>query len=424
MQDPTLQIGRSYPGGWKSVGFSAHDARYHTYVVGKTGSGKSTLLHNLVLQHARLGHGVGLIDPHGDLASGLLDHLPASRSAEVVYFDASDTGFPIGLNPLYGVPEDQRALAVSGIVEGLKNLWPDSWGPRMEYILQNAVAALLHCQNVSLLAVNRMLTEPAYRRWVVGQVRDPFVRGFWEHEFEKYDPRFRREAIAPIQNKLGQFALSPAVRNIIGQARSRISIPQVMDRGQIFVANLAKGHLGNGMSNLLGSLLVQQFELAAMARSRVPESERRDFFLVIDEFASFTTEAFATILSEARKYGLGLTLTHQFVGLMVPAVRQAVFGNVGTMVVFRVGFEDAEIIRDEFGNEFTAEQIVDLKRFHVLARVHEDETSGAPVRATTLPPILTGSGRPERIVRNSWARFARPHHVVEAKLDSWLHRRL
>ena len=287
-------------GGEYPVSLSLSDRRQHLYLIGKTGTGKTTLLRNLIVQHLAAGHGVGLIDPHGDLAEELLDCIPPNRADDLVYFNPGDLDFPIGLNLIANVAPDDRHLVASGIVGAFKSIWRDSWGPRLEYILYNAIAALLDCPNTSLLGVNRMLTDAAYRRRVVSKVRDPFVRAFWTDEYEQYDPRFQREAIAPIQNKLGQFLLNPVVRNILGQVRAKVSIPFMMNTGRIFIANLSKGKLGADKSGLLGSLLTTQFQLAAMARVNQPEHQRRDFYLFIDEFQNFTTDAFVGILSEAR----------------------------------------------------------------------------------------------------------------------------
>jgi len=421
MNDQHLYIGkREVWGGEVPFGLDVADARYHTYVIGKTGSGKSTLLRNLILQLIMQGHGVGLIDPHGDLALELLDHIPPSRAEQTVYFNAGDTDFPIGLNLFSQTDEDQRSLVASGIVEALKNIWHDSWGPRLEFILSNAVAALAHCPNTSLLGVNRMLTDDAYRQWVVRQVRDPFLKDYWLNEFESYDERFKREAIAPIQNKIGQLLLSPTIRNIIGQVQSKVSIPFVMDTGRIFIANLSKGQIGTDKTNLLGSLLVTQFQLAAMARCRKPESERREFFLFIDEFANFSTESFTAILSEARKYGLRLTLGNQHVSQLSPTIRDSVFGNVGTLIAFRVSFTDAEHLRGEFGEEFHARQFVDLPRFQALIRSQSSDGAMHFQRTHLMAPIETNHGRREKLIKRSRERFAMKRAEVEDKLERWL----
>lgn len=407
-------------GGEAIFGSLPEDARHHTYIIGKTGSGKTTLLRNLILQHIARGHGVALIDPHGDLAEDLLNHLPPHRADDLVYFDPGDREHPIGLNLLANVPRDARPLVASGIVDAFKNLWPDSWGPRMEYILHNAVLALLECQNTTLLGVNRLLTDPEYRRWVLRQVRDPFLTEFWQGEYESYDARFMREAIAPIQNKIGQFLLSPVLRNILGQVRNKMSIPFAMDSGRIFIANLAKGRLGHDKANLLGSLLVTQFQLAAMARTNQPEEERRDFYLFVDEFQNFATEAFTSILAEARKYRLCLTLSHQYTGQLSETVRQAVFGNVGTLVSFQVGQSDARMLCAEFGEEFPAPCFVELDRFEALVRLHEGGKTRQPFLAHTLPPINLGRGRKDKLIARSRERFAVQRATIEGRLDRWI----
>jgi hypothetical protein len=421
MNDQPIQIGeRDHRGQPLPFGLSAADARQHLYLIGKTGSGKTTLLRNLILQHFVAGHGVGLIDPHGDLAEDLLNHLPPHRADHLVYFNPGDLDFPVGLNLLANVPPDERHLVASGIVGAFKGIWRDSWGPRLEYILYNAVAALLDCQNTSLLGVNRLLTDERYRAWVVRQVQDPFIRDFWEHEFAGYDPRFQREAIAPIQNKLGQFLQSPVIRNILGQVRTKVSIPFVMDTGRLFLANLSKGRLGHDKANLLGSLLTTQFQLAAMARVNQPEHERRDFYLFIDEFQNFSTDAFASILAEARKYRLCLALSHQYIDQLSLPVRQAVFGNVGTLVSFRVGHADAAVLRDEFGHEFAEQQLVDLDRFELVVKLLEDGTNRTPFRGRSLTPLENRVGRREKLIARSRERFAMPRMEVEAKLNRWL----
>ena len=421
MNEDHLFIGkREVWGGEVPFGFDVADARFHTYVIGKTGSGKTTLLRNIILQLILQGHGVALIDPHGDLAEELLDHIPPSRAEQTVYFHPGDADFPIGLNLLTQSSPEDRNLVASGIVGAFKNLWPDSWGPRMEYILHNAVAALAHCPNTSLLGVNRLLTDATYRHWVIQQVTDPFLRDFWQNEYESWDTRFQREAIAPIQNKVGQLLLSPILRNIVGQVRSKVSIPFVMDRGRIFIANLAKGQIGHDKANLLGSLLVTQFQLAAMARSRQPESERRDFYLFVDEFQNFATESFTSILAEARKYRLNLTLSHQYITQLTPTVRDAVFGNVGTLIAFRVGFSDAEHLHGEFGQEFQPRQFVDLSRYETLIRSQSYDGAMHFQRARLMAPIETNLGRRTKLIARCRERFATKRAVVEDKLVRWL----
>ena len=421
MNDHTITIGERE--GWgesRPFGISAKDQRQHLYIIGKTGSGKTTLLRNLILQHIALGHGVGVIDPHGDLAEELLNHIPPRRADHLVYFNPGDLEFPIGLNVIGNVAPDDRHLVASGIVSAFKGIWRDSWGPRLEYILYNAVSALLDCRNATLLGVNRLLTDDAYRAKVVRQIKDPFIRAFWAEEYENYDERFKREAIAPIQNKIGQFLLNPVVRNILGQVKAKVNIRFVMDNSRLFIANLSKGQLGHDKANLLGSLLVTQFQLGAMARSNQPEDKRRDFYLFIDEFQNFSTDAFASILAEARKYRLCLTLSHQYIEQLSPPVRQAVFGNVGTLIAFRIGYADAEVMEKEFGKTFTASALADLERYEAAVKLLEDGANQEPFRAKMLPPLENRTGRRDKLVALSRERFATPRAVIEDKLNRWM----
>ena len=389
-------------------------------MIGKTGSGKTTLLRNLILQHIALGHGVGLIDPHGDLAEELLHHIPPHRADHLVYFNPGDIEFPIGLNLLANVAPDDRHLVASGIVSAFKGIWRDSWGPRLEYILYNAVSALLDCRNATLLGVNRMLTDDTFRAKVIRQIKDPFIRAFWAEEYAGYDERFKREAIAPIQNKLGQFLLNPVVRNILGQVKAKVNIPFVMDNQRLFIANLSKGRLGHDKANLLGSLLTTQFQLGAMARANRPEDERQDFYLFIDEFQNFSTDAFAAILADARKYHLCLTLSHQYIDQLPLPIRQAVFGNVGTLIAFRIGNTDAEIMEKEFGNTFTASMLADLDRYEAVVKLLMDGTNHEPFRAKMLPPLENRIGRKDKLIMRSRERFSTPRAKIDDKLKRWV----
>ena len=420
-EDQPIIIGeRETWGVSQPFGISTVDQRQHIYILGKTGSGKTTLLKNLIIQHLERGHGVGVIDPHGDLAKELLNHIPRWRTDHLVYFNPSDVEFPIAWNPLANVPKQDRHLVASGLVGAFKSIWADSWGPRLEYILYNALAALLECQNVSLLGVNRMLTDDRYRTWVLRQVKDPFIREFWEKEYAAYDTRFLREAIAPIQNKLGQFLLNPVIRNILGQVRSRVSIPFIMDHKQIFIANLSKGKLGADKANLLGSLLVSQFQWVAMKRADRLEENRPDFALVIDEFFNFTTDAFSSLLSEARKYHLSLVLAHQYIDQLSLSVRQAVFGNVGTLIAFRMGNNDAEVLTKEFGADFPATSLTAINRFEAVVKLLENGSTREPFRANTLPTPKPEGYREDAMIAHSRRRFSNSRSLVEAKLRRWL----
>jgi energy-coupling factor transporter ATP-binding protein EcfA2 len=420
-EQPHIIIGERL--GWgdpRPFDISAVDQRQHIYLIGKSGSGKTTLLRNLIVQHIALGHGVGLIDPHGDLAEELLHDIPPNRADHLVYFNPGDLDFPIGLNVLANVAPDGRHLVASGIVAAFKGIWRDSWGPRLEYILHNTVSALLDCRNATLLGVNRMLIDEQYRAKVIRQVKDPFIRSFWADEYASYDTRFQREAIAPIQNKLGQFLLNPVVRNILGQVKAKVSIPFIMDNERLFIANLSKGQLGHDKANLLGSLLTTQFQLGAMARANRPEVERRDFYLFIDEFQNFSTDAFASMLAEARKYRLSLVLSHQYIDQLTLPVRQAVFGNVGTLIAFRIGSPDAEIMEKEFGNEFPASALADLGQYEAVVKLLENGTNRTPFRAKMFPPVDCGPGRKQKLIAQSRERFATPRAKIEEKLHRWM----
>ena len=421
MNDQPITIGERH--GWgepQPFGIATIDERQHIYIIGKTGSGKTTLLRNLILQHIALGHGVGVIDPHGDLAEELLNHIPPKRADGVVYFNPGDIEFPVGLNVISNVAPDDRHLVASGIVGAFKGIWRDSWGPRLEYILYNAVSALLDCKDETLLGVNRLLMDRDYRNRVVEQIKDPFIKAFWVEEYASYDERFKQEAIAPIQNKIGQFLLNPVIRNILGQVKTKVDIPYVMDNAGLFIANLSKGQLGHDKANLLGSLLVTQFQLGAMARSTRPESERRDFYLFIDEFQNFSTDAFASILAEARKYRLCLTLSHQYIDQLSEPIRQAVFGNVGTLVAFRIGYPDAELMSKEFGKTIPATALADLERYEAVVKLLVEGANQEPFRARMLPPLENYTGRRDTIIARSRERFAAPRLEIEAKLERWI----
>jgi len=422
MHEQPIHIGvRDSFGAETPVSLCSTDRRSHTYIVGKTGTGKSSLLRNIVAQDLAAGRGVALIDPHGDLAESILDAIPRNRIGDVTYFNAGDTDFPIAWNILSANGEN-RALVASGVVAAFKAIWRDSWGPRLEYILYAAVASLLECENVSLLGVSRILSDRKYRRSIVKRVTDPGLRLFWQNEFEKYDERFLREAIAPIQNKVGQLLLAPHVRNIFGQVTSRINMRFIMDNKRILIANLAKGRIGEDKANLLGALLVSAFQTAALGRAAVPESNRTDFHLVIDEFQNFTTDTFTSILSEARKYRLNLTVAHQYIEQMPEDVRAAVFGNIGTMIALRVGERDAALLAREYGSTLAAGQFTDLPNYHAIVRPVAQETQGEPFRTRLHAPGTQAPDARRRatIERRSRERFATPVQQIQERLQRWL----
>lgn len=406
-------------GGTQPFGLSTEDRRRHCYVVGKTGSGKSTLLKNLIAQDIDAGRGVGLIDPHGDLAEEILNLIPKSRTKDVVYFNPADLAFPIGLNLLTGSTVDTRPLIASGIVSCFKHIWGDSWGPRLEYLLYASVVTLAAVPSETLLGIPRLLTNAGYRRKILKGVTDPVLAAFWQ-EFEQYDKRFRSDIIAPVQNKIGAILMAPALRNIVGQIRSTIDLSFVMDRGRIFIANLSKGKLGEDKAGLLGALLVTQFQLAALKRADIPEKERRDFSLYIDEFQSIGTDVFCSILSEARKYRLNLTLGNQFTAQLRPAVRDAIFGNVGSIISFRTGVDDAEILAREFGSGYVPASFSGLSNYEVIAKLLRSGEALEPFRGRTLPsPLHADVSRLPTLIRASRERFSRAREQVESKIRRW-----
>lgn len=420
-EEHRVNIGsRNVWGGEEPFGLSCADRRHHVYCLGKTGSGKTTLLRNLILQDIEAGQGVGVIDPHGDLSEELLDHIPRRRTEDVVYFNPADTEYPIGFNLLRTVPKDVRHLVASGFVSALKSIWRDSWGPRLEYILYAAAAALLDCENASVLGIQRMLSDERYREWVVGQVKDPIVRAFWRDEFARYDWRFMRESIAPIQNKIGQLLMAPPIRNIFGQIRSKIDPAFMMDNRRIFIANLSKGKLGADKANLIGAVLVTQFQLAAMARAHLPEEKRQDFHLYIDELHNFSTDSFASLLSESRKYRLCLTLSHQYSTQLREEVRDAVFGNVGTIIAFRVGEADSLRLEQEFGGNYMAGHFTELGNFEVCVKLLCDGKHNYPFTGMTAEPSGKFCGRGEKIKRRSRQKYGIHRRVIEDRIERWM----
>jgi hypothetical protein len=405
----------------KLVLLHPEDRAQHLYIVGKTGLGKSTLLRNLILQDLYAGRGVGLLDPHGDLAQEVLDMIPKGRTNEVLYFNPGDLARPVGLNLLPKVPRDQEHLVVAGILSAFRGIWGGSWGPRLEYILGHALAALLDHGGLTILALPRLLSDDAFRERITGRVRDPVVRAFWRDEYARYERRFRLEAIAPIQNKVGRLLANAPMRNILAQTRNRFDARFLMDRSRITIANLSKGVIGEDHSRLLGALLLSQFQWAAMQRSGNPESPRTPFYLYIDEFQSFATDALTSILAEARKYGLVLILAHQYLDQLTDEIRQSVFGNIGNLIAFRVGQADARILEDELGGDVKMGNLISLGKHEIYARLLDQGRMREPFRGKTLAPVRgTATGRREALVRQSRERYGRPREEVEGKIERWL----
>lgn len=407
------------PGGPVPFGLGPEERRLHMLLLGKTGTGKSTLLASILKQNLERGHGVGLIDPHGDLAEQVLSLVPPERHHQVLYFNPADRDWPVGFNLLASATPADRPLVASGVVGVFKKIYGDSWGPRLEHFLRNAVLAILESPSPSLLVLPRLLTDRPFRQQLLEHVHDPVLRTFFKVEYEGYDPRWRAEAISPILNKVGQFLASPLVRNVVGQSGAGFDLRHLMDKGGIFVANLSSGRIGEDNSALLGGLLVAGFQLAAMSRSERQETDRRDFYLVVDEFQHFANDSFAAILSEARKYRLSLTLSHQYLEQLPDPVLAAVLGNVGSLCVFRVGAGDAARLVKELAPAFDGQDLVHLPNYRFCARITRAGTTLPAFTARTL--ALPSADRDvSLVVEQSRRRWARPRVEVETEIaDRW-----
>ena len=403
----------------RKFGIKTDDRRRHTYLIGKTGMGKTTVLENMIIQDIRYGHGVAVADPHGDLVDKLVDYIPSHRVNDLVYFNPADVDYPIAFNILENIDPNYRPLVASGLVGVFKKIWADSWGPRLEYILNNAILSLLDYQGSTLLGITRILVDKKYREKVINKVKDPIVKAFWLDEFNQYNERFRTEAIAPIQNKIGQFLSNSIIRNVVGQSKSTIEMRDIMDNRKILLMNLAKGRIGEESSALLGAMMITKLQLAAMSRVDIPEEERKDFYLYVDEFQNFATESFGNILSEARKYRLNLTIAHQYIEQLDEKVQAAVFGNVGTIICFRIGAADAEFLEKEFTPNFDENDLVNLTKFSIYLKLMIDGVSSDSFSATTLPPLAGPTGNRDKVIAVSRERYAKTREKVEEKIMRW-----
>jgi hypothetical protein len=407
------------PEGPKPFGLTHAERRLHLYLVGQTGTGKSTLLSTLAAQDLAAGRGLGVIDPHGDLARQVLALVPPERAGEVLYFNPADTDYPVGFNLLAATSPSERTLVASGVISAFRRLFQEYWGPRLEYIFRNALLVLLETPSPSLLTLPRLLTERSYRQHVLPYVHDPILRHFLTNEFEAYDARWRAEAVSPILNKLGHAFSSPLVRHIVGQSRPGFRLREVMDRGGIFVANLAVGQIGEDAADLLGGLLLAGFHLAALSRANQPEEQRRDFFLSVDEFQHFGTDSFAALLAESRKFGLSLTLSHQYLQQLPPGMVEAVLGNAASLGVFRVGAPDAGRLVRELAPRFDGQDLVHQPNHQFAARLTRGGEPLPAFSARTLPPAAEGR-EIGSLIESSRRRWARPRAEVELEIaDLW-----
>lgn len=418
-KDITIFAETNYRDQCRLFGIKRDDRRRHMYIIGKTGMGKSTLLEHLIYSDIQKGEAVAVLDPHGDLAEKVLSYVPPHRINDVIYFDPGDLKFPIAFNILESSNDETKHLVASGLIGVFKKIWADSWGPRLEYVLRNTILALLDYPGSTLLGTLRMLTDKTYRNRVVSKIKDPVVRSFWVDEYAKYPDKFATEAIAPIQNKVGQFLSNSLIRNVVGQVKSSINIRDVMDSRKILIMNLSKGKIGEDTSALLGAMMITQIQLAAMSRVDIPEDERADFYLYVDEFQNFATESFAGILSEARKYHLNLIVAHQYIEQLDEKVAAAIFGNVGTIIAFRVGASDAESLVREFAPYFTEEDLVNLAKWKIYLKLMIDGVASMPFSANTLTPVKGDPSIVEKILRVSRERYASPREEIEDKISRW-----
>ncbi|MFH1789471.1 MAG: type IV secretion system DNA-binding domain-containing protein [bacterium] len=404
---------------FRKFGIKTDDRRRHMYVVGKTGMGKTTLLENMVLNDIYAGHGVGLVDPHGDFAEKIINYIPPRRINDVIYFNPADVDHPVGFNILEILNPEHKHLVAAGLMDIFKKIWVDMWSSRMEYILNNTILALLDYPGTTLLGINRMLSDSEYRRRIVRNIKDPVVKSFWVTEFASYQDRYAQEAVAPIQNKIGQFLSASVIRNIVAQVKSKINVRSIMDEKKIFIMNLSKGRIGEDNSRLLGGMLVTKLQLSAMERVDTPEEQRPDFFLYVDEFQNFATPSFANILSEARKYHLSLIMAHQYMEQLDETVLASVIGNIGSILTFRVGSTDAELLAKEFIPTFEEPDLINLSKYNIYLKLMIDGVASRPFSANTLPPIATLTNSAEKVIKVSRERYAADRSSIEDKIARW-----
>ncbi|MCL5970794.1 MAG: type IV secretion system DNA-binding domain-containing protein [Patescibacteria group bacterium] len=389
-------------------GIKGEDRRKHVYIIGKTGTGKSTLIANMVINDIRNKRGMAIIDPHGDLCETLLDYIPSFRINDVVYLDPSDTEYTFSLNPLEVQNAAQKELVVSGFVSIFKKIYGLSWGPRLEYILRNTVLSVIDLPDATMLMIPEMLTNDSFRHKALEHIQDPILRSFWVNEFEQMHPRLKSEAMSPILNKVGQFISSNTMRNVVKNPKSTIDLEKVMNEGKILLMNLSQGKIGEDNAALLGAMTITKFQLAAMNRVHMKESDRRDFYLYVDEFQNFATQSFIKILSEARKYRLNLILANQYIAQIPEDVRAAIFGNAGTMLSFIIGATDGAYMAKEFGERFKEEDLLALGNYQAIIKLSIEGITQPPFLCFTLPLPRSVTQSREKVIRSSRERYMKP----------------
>ena len=388
-------------------GVKRSDRRRHMYVIGKTGTGKSTLLANMAINDLKRNEGICVIDPHGDLVETLLNYIPSHRINDVVYFNPADGDRTVKINLFEGENVEHRELIASGIISVFQKLYGYSWGPRLEYILRNSLLTLLKIPQAKLSDILKLLTDEKYRARIIENLDDQILKSFWDDEFNKLHQRERTQQIASILNKVGQFVSSPLVRNVVNTSTSSFSIEDVMNEGKILLANLSQGKLGEDNATLLGAMLITKIQLAAMGRVNLPEDQRRDFYLYVDEFQNFATDSFIKILSEARKYKLNLVLANQYIAQIPEEVQKAIFGNCGNIASFVMGAEDAALFEKEYGDRFTTEDLVSLGRYQIINKITVDGILSQPFPAQTLALAKSSNKNKDKVIKVSRERYAK-----------------
>jgi type IV secretory pathway TraG/TraD family ATPase VirD4 len=384
MKDITYFARTNFRGSSRLFGIRQADRLSHIYVIGKTGAGKSTLFETMMRQDLETGEGFALLDPHGDLFDKMNGAVPEARGPAVLAWDVTDPSSPIRFNPLSGVQPEKRSLAVAGLIAAFERQWHDSWGVRMEHVLRNTLFALLEAGGATLADIPRLLEVDSFRREVLGRVANKQPRSFFEREYESYAPSMRAQVIGPILNKVGAFLSDPTLYRILVSPESSFDFRRLMNSGGVLLVNLSKGKIGEGPARLLGSLLVASIGLAGLSRAELSAEERRPFFVYLDEFQSFATLSLAGMLSELRKYGVGLILANQYLGQLSPEIRDAVLGNVGTLIAFRVGAADAPILSREFAPVFGAEDLLSLSNRSIYLKLLVDGVVSRPFSADTI----------------------------------------
>ncbi len=424
-KDITYIAQTNFRGIEQKFGIRRTDRRQHMYVIGKTGTGKTQFLKNMALQDVENGEGLAVIDPHGEFVEEILESIPRHRMNDVVYFNPADMDYPVSFNIMDVRDSRYKHLIASGLIGIFTKIWANVWSARMEYILANSILALLDTPGTTLLGIPRMLVDRDYRQKIINNLQDPVVKSFWVNEYEEWEARYRNEAIAPVQNKVGQFLNVSFVRNIVGQAKNTIDIEEIMNTRKILLVNVSKGRIGEDNSAILGAMIITKIQLSAMERVRIPENDRKDFYLYVDEFQNFATDSFRNILSEARKYRLNLIMAHQYIGQLVSekntAVRDAVFGNVGTEISFRVGAEDAEFLEKEFTPEFLQDDFVRLANRDIYIKLMIGGITSRPFSAKTItiPPIVKDDNKLHEMVKLSREKYARTKQAVEDEINRW-----